>query len=287
MPGRKWQHARLSPTTVYAPRSVLCSSAVDLCRGAELHLPPFHCLHAKRSDNRRTMPIRERPSRDVRRCLTMIGRTSMGKNRDVRDMRNLRNLRHWWRQAAMAAIVAMMGAAGSVSCGNSSASHDAGSDSAGSGGSSSGGSGGGTAGAGGSLAGAGGNIGSGGTAGAGSGGVGAGGSAGVGAGGSTGSGGQAGAVGGAGGNGSGGQGGASGAAVCSSAPPVPCTGGEICDLDTPNRCVAGYQPGHCIVLPAVCPALVAPVCGCDNQTYNNDCERQRARAQLAHAGSCP
>lgn len=92
---------------------------------------------------------------------------------------------------------------------------------------------------------------------------------------------------GAGGNGSGGQSGAGGAAGCSVVPSVPCPGTEVCDLDTPNRCTAGSEPGHCIVLPASCPALVVPVCGCNGQTYANDCERQRARAQLAHTGACP
>lgn len=96
-----------------------------------------------------------------------------------------------------------------------------------------------------------------------------------------------GSVTGVGGNGSAGQSGAAGAAGCSVVPSIPCPGAEICDLDTPNRCTAGAEPGHCIVLPASCLALVAPVCGCNGQTYNNDCERQRARAQLAHTGACP
>jgi hypothetical protein len=136
--------------------------------------------------------------------------------------------------------------------------------------------------------GAGGHGGSGGAAGAGgSGGSGGGGSGGIGTGGAGGSvGGSGGAGGSAGGGGSGGAGGAGGQ-MCSSAPPVACPSGQVCDEDTPNRCGAGFEPGHCIVLPASCPATAVPVCGCDNQTYNNDCDRQRARVQLSHTGGCP
>jgi hypothetical protein len=44
--------------------------------------------------------------------------------------------------------------------------------------------------------------------------------------------------------------------------------------------------GHCITLPTGCTADVNPVCGCNGQTYSNDCERARARIQLDHAGAC-
>jgi len=96
----------------------------------------------------------------------------------------------------------------------------------------------------------------------------------------------AGGAGGAGGHGgSGGAGGATGQS-CSSAPPVACPTGQVCDSDQPNRCGAGYEGGHCIVMPDGCTADYAPVCGCDNKTYSNDCERQRAREQLSHTGAC-
>ena len=130
--------------------------------------------------------------------------------------------------------------------------------------------------------------------GAGHGGSGAGGSGGNGAGGGSGSGSGGSAMdasadrGGAGGAAdAGGTGGAGGAAACSAAPPVACTGGLTCDLDTPNRCAAGSEPGHCIVLPTSCPSTGMPVCGCNGTTYNNDCARQMARAQLNHTGACP
>lgn len=112
---------------------------------------------------------------------------------------------------------------------------------------------------------------------------GAGGAGGAGPGGS-GSGGSG--AGGHGGNGgSGGAGGATGQ-TCSSEPPIACPGGQICDEDSPNRCSAGSELGHCIVMPGACTTIYAPVCGCDNQTYSNDCERQRARIQLGHTGAC-
>jgi len=109
--------------------------------------------------------------------------------------------------------------------------------------------------------------------------------------GSTGTAGRGGAGGNAGTSGTGGNAGLTGAGgaggqMCSSAPPVACPSGMVCDEDTPNRCGAGSEPGHCIVLSASCPTIVMAVCGCDGQTYNNDCERQRARVQLAHGGTC-
>lgn len=160
----------------------------------------------------------------------------------------------------------------------------------GSGGSGSGGNG--AAGAAGTKGGAsGGGAGTGGLAsggGAGTGGLG-GGSGGGGRGGRAGAGG----IGGAGGRGgvggtssAGGASGAGGAQVCSALPLIACPAGQICDDDTPNRCGAGAELGHCIVLPGVCGTDYNPVCGCDGRTYSNDCTRQMARVQLDRAGAC-
>jgi hypothetical protein len=67
---------------------------------------------------------------------------------------------------------------------------------------------------------------------------------------------------------------------------VACPANQICDYDTPNRCGAGYEPGHCIVQPQGCTTDYTPVCGSDGTTYSNDCARQMARAQLDHTGVC-
>jgi len=101
----------------------------------------------------------------------------------------------------------------------------------------------------------------------------------------------AGGAGGSGAGGHGGQGGAGGGSAagqaCSSAPPIPCPTSQVCDEDMPNRCGAGAVTGHCIVPPEGCTTDYTPVCGCDNHTYSNDCDRQRARVQLNHTGACP
>ena len=107
-----------------------------------------------------------------------------------------------------------------------------------------------------------------------------GGAAGGGAAGSGGTGGAGGVA------GRGGAGGGGGTAICGGSTSIPCPTGQVCDYATPNRCGSGSVTGRCIVPPGGCVASVDPVCGCNGQTYLNDCERARARAQLDHAGAC-
>ena len=44
--------------------------------------------------------------------------------------------------------------------------------------------------------------------------------------------------------------------------------------------------GKCTKKPEICPHLVAPVCGCDQQTHNNACEAARAGVSVASKGAC-
>lgn len=81
-------------------------------------------------------------------------------------------------------------------------------------------------------------------------------------------------------------------ALCTGAPVVTCNngqtcaGGLTCDITSPGRCVASAVGGVCIETPSACTRIYLPVCGCDGVTYGNDCERQRAHAQLDHDGEC-
>jgi hypothetical protein len=53
-----------------------------------------------------------------------------------------------------------------------------------------------------------------------------------------------------------------------------------------GQCAAPEAPGKCDKAPTFCMRVSRPVCGCNGKTYPNDCERQRVKVQLDHAGAC-
>jgi hypothetical protein len=45
-------------------------------------------------------------------------------------------------------------------------------------------------------------------------------------------------------------------------------------------------PGGCVYPPGSCDGILAPVCGCDGNSYQNACEAARASVRVAHDGAC-
>ncbi len=66
-----------------------------------------------------------------------------------------------------------------------------------------------------------------------------------------------------------------------------CASNEFCEF------AAGTCPknnsgatGTCVVKPEGCTQQFDPVCGCNNQTYGNDCIRRMAGVSLKSTGEC-
>jgi Kazal-type serine protease inhibitor-like protein len=69
---------------------------------------------------------------------------------------------------------------------------------------------------------------------------------------------------------------------------VSCDKGLFCEMK-PGTCFISDLPGTCARIPKDCPQATGPrlvVCGCNGQTYSNDCARQQAGISLAHKGKC-
>ncbi|WP_316159041.1 MULTISPECIES: hypothetical protein [unclassified Bradyrhizobium] len=65
-----------------------------------------------------------------------------------------------------------------------------------------------------------------------------------------------------------------------------CNFGLFCDLPA-DHCGQGFVlRGVCRVKPRACPRIYRPVCGCNYQTYNSDCQRLAAGVQLMRQGRC-
>ncbi len=74
---------------------------------------------------------------------------------------------------------------------------------------------------------------------------------------------------------------------CAGIAGIQCERGLVCDMSENDFCGADLG-GTCVrPEPIACPRHVRPVCGCDGNTYNNDCERAAAFVAKAHDGVCP
>lgn len=59
----------------------------------------------------------------------------------------------------------------------------------------------------------------------------------------------------------------------------------LCELPK-GQCKNPEAKGTCEKKPDACTQNFNPVCGCDGQTYPNDCDRKMKGAQLDHEGEC-
>jgi hypothetical protein len=73
--------------------------------------------------------------------------------------------------------------------------------------------------------------------------------------------------------------------ICGGFPGHPCAAGEVCDLPA-GTCSWADLFGICKPAGDACPMFYDPVCGCDGETYSNDCVRLSAGAQLDYRGEC-
>jgi hypothetical protein len=76
-----------------------------------------------------------------------------------------------------------------------------------------------------------------------------------------------------------------GAVPCGGLKGLGCPDGWFCEF--PGGTCFNDDFGICQPIPTACTDQAAPVCGCDQRTYSNDCVRRLAGVPLLHTGRCP
>lgn len=72
---------------------------------------------------------------------------------------------------------------------------------------------------------------------------------------------------------------------CAGIAGLQCKGALWCELQD-GTCMIADAGGQCAEVPEVCTQNEQPVCGCDRETYSNDCKRRMAKVSKDHDGPC-
>lgn len=74
--------------------------------------------------------------------------------------------------------------------------------------------------------------------------------------------------------------------ACGTRGAEPCAKGSYCDFPESNQCGRTDLGGTCKPLPKFCTREYKPVCGCNGQTYSNECIANRQGVSVEYTGPC-